>query len=376
MYAWYRRVRARLGRQEGGRPRIPARTVLAVESLEDRLAPATVIVNTLADTSAVNANVSALDANGNTSLRSAIQYVNTLAGPNNITFQNAQGSWLTGTISLGTALPALSGNITINGPGMNNLVLGRSIAPGTPTFAVLTVAANMWCTVSGLNIVNGNGPPGGGILMGPVGGGIVNGGTLFLNNVDLDHNTAQGGDGGGIYNQTGATLVLNSCQIWENSSARGAGVANFGTLYVNDGNVFSHNHASSVGGGIYNGANATMSMSYVSNPSQILGNDASRGGGIYNTGNLGMTGGLLSGNMALTDAGLGGGLYDVGSAQVQNVTFAQNSAISGGGFYLATGGSMTLQGSTFNGNSATASGAGYYVSAGSTFVDQGQNTFQ
>ena len=50
---------------------------------------------------------------GLTSLREAIAYANSLAGSNTITF----ASGLAGTTTLDSALPQITGNVTIQGPG-------------------------------------------------------------------------------------------------------------------------------------------------------------------------------------------------------------------------------------------------------------------
>src|SRR5262245_35874016 len=82
-----------------GRPfrKTPRSCRLAVEALEDRLAPAVITVNTLADTVDPSAAV--------TSLRKAITTANTMAGDDTINFS------VTGTINLTGALPDLDSNL-------------------------------------------------------------------------------------------------------------------------------------------------------------------------------------------------------------------------------------------------------------------------
>src|SRR5262245_23318748 len=92
-------------------PRRPFRTTPpscrpAVEALEDRLAPALITVNTLADTIAPDAF---------TSLREAIIAANTMPGDDTIDFS------VTGTINLTGALPDLDSNLAIEGPGAGSL---------------------------------------------------------------------------------------------------------------------------------------------------------------------------------------------------------------------------------------------------------------
>src|SRR4051794_40946036 len=78
-------------------------SLLRLEALEDRCVPATFMVNTLTDT--VDADPAV------TSLREAITDADGQAGDDIITFN------VTGTINLTGALPVLSSNIQILGPG-------------------------------------------------------------------------------------------------------------------------------------------------------------------------------------------------------------------------------------------------------------------
>jgi len=84
--------RRRRARRTDLRPRL--------ETLEDRAVPSTIpVLNTL--------------DSGPGSLRDAITRANALPGPDTITFASA----VTGTITLTSALPDLSTDITITGPG-------------------------------------------------------------------------------------------------------------------------------------------------------------------------------------------------------------------------------------------------------------------
>jgi len=88
------------------------------------------------------------------------------------------------------------------------------------------------------------------------GGGISNRGTLsmtggsFTNNESYDH-TSPGG-GGGLFNYEGATATLTSVTFTGNEAwvCGGGGIYNHGTLYL-DGVTIQHNTAGSAGGGIY-----------------------------------------------------------------------------------------------------------------------------
>src|SRR5438876_895250 len=112
----------------------------SLELLEDRAVPATLTVNNLNDS-------------GADSLRQAI----------------------IDTINLQSALPSLSSDIDVEGPGANVLTVQRSTAAGTSEFRVFTVTGNAIVTLAGLTIANG-------WDWSDSGGGLSNqGGNLTLN---------------------------------------------------------------------------------------------------------------------------------------------------------------------------------------------------
>ncbi len=115
-------------------------------------------------------------------------------------------------ISLASALPALSGDVRIVGPGAKALTVQRSTAAGTANFAVFTVDSGATVvangqkpvvTISGLTIANGSVPSGNG-------GGIFNHtGDLGVTNCAITGNTAS--EGGGIYTDANTfCLVIGS----------------------------------------------------------------------------------------------------------------------------------------------------------------------
>src|SRR5881392_2494017 len=102
------------------RSRRPIR--LHCEALEGRLVPATLVVlNT--------------DDSGAGSLRQAILDANAMPGDDTITF----GTAIAGTMNLQSALPDLSSNVDLEGPGANILTVQRSQAAGTAAFGLLAV---------------------------------------------------------------------------------------------------------------------------------------------------------------------------------------------------------------------------------------------
>src|SRR5262245_49712235 len=108
-------------RRTGAGRRRPGRA-WALEPLAGRGVPATITV--------LNANDS-----GSDSLRAAIEQANLDAAQDTIEFAPA----VPGTITLTSALPDLSTDIILSGPGASALTVARSAAPGTPGFRIFNV---------------------------------------------------------------------------------------------------------------------------------------------------------------------------------------------------------------------------------------------
>jgi len=115
----------------------------------------------------------------------------------------------------------------------------------------------------------------------------------------------------------------------------GAGILNGGTLTINNSTVSYNTIAvsavdySACGGGIFNGGGLTINNSTISyNSVQVVDAPAvASGGGIYNSGQLTISNSTVSGNTALnttTGNGVGGGIS--GSATLQNSIVADNIA--------------------------------------------------
>src|ERR1700686_1396515 len=207
-------------------PRHPAPTLLAPD--KSTIAPAanTITVNSTADV-----------ANGNDglcTLREAITAANSNTASGITAGECAAGSssgsdtidltGVTGTISLTVALPDITSDMTINGPGANLLTVQRSTAGGTPNFRIFTVPSNRVVTISDLTMSNGNIASG----LAPLnsGGAVANSGTLTLTNSTLSGNTAING-GGAIFNN-GTFTLANSTVTGNSANTRGGGIYNLG----------------------------------------------------------------------------------------------------------------------------------------------------
>jgi len=206
------------------------------------------------------------------------------------------GFGVTGTIHLGSALPSLSKNITIKGPGANQLTVDGA---GSRAFAVTNGTTVI---IAGLTITGGAAN----------GGGVFNAGTLTLNQVAVSGNQAGdptngGGTGGGIWNYTTGTLTLNSSTVSGNTvvgnssynPSRGGGIANYGTLTINNSTVSGNTASDGSGAGISN----TLASS-----------------------TLTLRNSTVSGNSAIGFVGVGGGIADHGTFKAVNTIIAGNSA--------------------------------------------------
>jgi hypothetical protein len=248
-----RGARPRPGRQR-------ARARLSVEALEARNLLSTYTVDHLAD-----------DLVGS-GLNGSLRYCITNAANG-----DAIQFGVSGTIDLTGALPDLSHSISVQGPGPDQLTVRRDTGGN---YRIFTVNSGTTVILSGLTIANGYvvGLDGGGILnngtltvnnatvsgnmaddvfAGVGGGGISNNGTLTLTNSTVSNNLESGGSGGGILNQ--GTLTLTNATISGNEALCpgywdvGGGIYNpFGTLSLTNSTV-SNNYAVDAGGGIANG---------------------------------------------------------------------------------------------------------------------------
>ena len=216
---------------------------------------------------------------------------------------------VSGTITLGSPLPAIAVDLTIDG-------IGRAITvDGANTFQIFTVNLGSTVNLQNLTIAHGNAQN---ILQGEHGGGVENKGTLTVTNCTFSHNTA--GLGGGAIDNVGTLMVISSTFSGNNAPNAG-GIDNFDMAMVSN-STFSGNIGDN-GGGMVNNGSLTVSSSTFS------GNNALIGGGIDNlAGTLTITNSTFSENTATS---IGGGIDNTGLLSVTNCTFSHNSAVGIGG---------------------------------------------
>ena len=311
-------------------------------------------------------------------------------------------------ISLTSAELVVDKDVIINGPGPNLLGVFRS---SNAYFRIFHVMPNSTVTIAGLTMSGGAGDQqgGGGILNDHAtltiegcavqnsfalqynsGGGVYNNGsggtaTLTILNSTVSSNGAYLA-GGGIYNdgQNGgtATVSLSNCIINSNFAAHtdiqfgggdGGGIYNnSGTLIITN-TVVSNNHAgvsdpfpAGTGGGIASGGALTITNS------TIVGNQADfAGGGIAGAGVISNStisgngangqhdgqpwgrGGGISGGVTLTNSTLSGNYANLAGGGIAGGGTITNSTISGN-----IGGGISVSGALDIGNTVLKAGAG------------------
>jgi hypothetical protein len=305
----------------GGPGQIRASVRLALETLEDRTAPAVLTVTSAAD----------MYQDGLLTLREAVALANADAS-------SGQSDTITFDASLGNATVTLTaGQLELSGAGGNATETidgaGRITVSGNHASRVFRSDAGVQAELDGLTITAGSIPT---FILQP-GGGIYNLGTLTLHGSTLSGNSIDG-HGGGVYNA--------------------------GTLTVSD-SIVSDNTGTDGGGGIYNSANLTVSDSTLS------GNSVSRlsedGGAIDNLGGSVQITHCTIRDNSVRPGGLGGGLYNGGTMSVSDCTVSGNTGGYGGGGIENLYGTLTVRRTTFAGNTA-AIGAGVDNDSGTLTV--------
>jgi|GEM_PF-1542711 len=182
--------------------------------------------------------------------------------------------------------------------------------------------------------------------------------------LSASNNTLYGKNGLPVIN-TPITIYGNCATIERDSAAeafRFFQVATGGSLTLYDLTLTGGDGGTSNGGAIYSQGAVTATNTTVANST------APGGGGIRNSGGtLTLVDSRLENNSAPGTGSAGGGLYTNGPATLTSTTLTGNSAYYGGAIYTASGGTLTLSGSTVESNS-TYSGGGAFINGGSLSV--------
>ena len=236
---------------------------------------------------------------------------------------------------------------------------------GSHSGTVVTIAGGESVAIAGITITAGSEPL---ANCAGIAGGILNDGTLKLNNSAVSENKASG-KGGGIYNNSGSALTVDNSVIFDNEADQHGGggggggcVGAGGGIYNNSGTVrlmnstVSESTTAGKGSGIFNGSGGTLTMRNAT----ILDNEAHQlGGGIFNQGNVTANNGTFTGNIGKEG---GGGIFSTGgTVTLTNISFSANT---GGGVYNQ--GTLRLRHSTISGNG----GGQGIVNSGSTTLNK------
>jgi CSLREA domain-containing protein len=253
-------------------------TMNGPENLTANFAPIpTFQVTTLNDDATGNA-ANCTTPSPNCSLRDAITAIEANNGSTgNITFATG----LNGAITLTSALPTLSGQMTITGPGASSLTVsgGNSQTVGS----VFTVNSGATVAFSGITITGGNSVNG---------GGITNNGSTTVTNSAISGNT--GGCGGAICTLVGTLTLSGSTISGNNAQFNGGAIVNGSTLTVINSTIANNTAHYDYGGGIFNNNGVLTVLN-----STLSGNTSGQyGGGIYNAGMVTVSNSIVGGNTA------------------------------------------------------------------------------
>lgn len=268
------------------------------------------IVNSTGDT--IN------DYDGQITLREALIRAENKAGADTISFDPTAFATVK-TISLNTALPDLTTNITVNGPSAGVIVQGQN------GFGLISVQSNAVITLSDLTLVRTKFY------------GISNAGQLFLNRVTVS------GVGVGVVNANGATATIAASAF----ASSGSGISNTGMLGVSLSRFNGNTN------GVLNntGGDATINTSTLSNNSN----------GVANAGTLTLSNSTLASNGAGVKSSGGG------------VTMNQSTLVSNTNALLINAGTLAVTSSTVAGNGGGIKTAGTATVRGTLSASNGTN---
>ncbi len=198
------------------------------------------------------------------------------------------------------------------------------------------------------------------------GGGIYTHDDLVMTNSTIRGNTATT-SGGGMYSDSGDSVMTN-ITISDNTAAKGGGMFNYSckpqlTEVIISGNTANGTADYDGGGGVYNSSSGSPILNNVT----ISNNTTTKnGGGMYNRASAQpyFNNVTISDNTATAD---GGGMYNgsTSSPKIYNTTISGNAANNGGGFYNTGTSTPYCNNLAIFGNKATANGGGIAIDAGS-----------
>jgi len=313
--------------------------------------------------------VTTTDDSGSGSLRQAMLDAESSSGADII---DATG--VSGTITLASALPAITQDLTISGPGAANLAIS-----GNTLYRPFFITGGI-VQISDLSIINGQaqgGSPayGGGGGAGMGGGLYIDAGSLVLNSVTFSGNSAVGGNsthysgynygvagGEGPLSASGGSSGYSTSSYQGGTGGNGSfggggGSGGYGRFAGGAGGNGGYGGGAGAVGSKYDGTSGAWSTVYPGSPGQFGGTSTTSvfaGGDTY----------CRSGGGG---AGLGGALFarSGSTVSINSCTFTGNSATGGtagtggsagqgkaGAIFVHPGAVVSADGITFSSNSA------------------------
>lgn len=254
---------------------------------------------------------------------------------NTVTFVLAKAAFVDGDIinvAAGTYLDRplfQTKTADVRGAGANTIFNGSATSWGIG----VAIGNAKTLKLSNLRITNGKTAAGGGL---PIASGQVVATDVTINGNNATTNASS--VGGGTYVAAGASLTMTNGSIATNTATAG-------------------------GGGAYVVAGGTLTLN---NTAVSTNSSPAAAGGIFNLGTTTTNGGSFSGN----SSPFGGALATAGTATVSGTSFTSNTSSNQGGALFSNTGTLTVNGgSTFSGNTAVSGGA-IFQQAGTTNVSQ------
>jgi hypothetical protein len=326
--------------------------------------------------------VTNLNDSGPGSLREAIVQANTDTGADEIVF--GTGVNFPGTISLQTALPDITEDLTITGPVTDDLFIERDTTQ--PPFRLFTITAG---TVALSHLWMGKGSVVGAAGTDAEGGGIHNMGTLTLQSCVIFDCTARGGDGdiadggwafgGGIFSGEGVTMhdvALVNCNAVGGDTAVAAAIggdglgggvfcnAVFDSLVMLESTV---SNCSARGGSAANGVAGVSAAGGVSGRTALIqdcgvsGCETTSGADPWDGGAVVVSVGSILRRTSITNC-TGGAAVAVADVELENCTISSNQGEQFGGLRVDSVDTVLMRYCTVTLNTGTAAGGVQVVS--------------
>ena len=231
-------------------------------------------------------------------------------------------------------------NLTVSSTEINNVNTGVTLLLHGNDFTIdgqditllrpFELDANTTATFQNITIIRGNAAS--------IGAGILNSGTLIVNNSTIRNNSV-GEDGGGIYNRNNATLTLNNSTIRNNTAGEdGGGIGSLGTIIINNCVIHNNTAGEDGGGGILNRGTLTVNNSTISDNEAVIGD----GGGILNRNTLTINNSTIAGNSSDSAAT---GVFNNGTLIISNTivdnAITGNNCLAGSNYNLISNGGNT-----------------------------------